>query len=140
MMYPARHFCDLPVAATLRAWVPSVDAIITVTTSSERAQALREFGQIVFDRDEWRSLVTGVESERVYEEDFALFCEAKNEDPDYVLTENAALAGATPDVPQNLSIGDVLSVLGANVISLTCEHENALVDEGEQEIEYRKAG
>ena len=116
---PAELVPDMPLPVTLWLAIEGSPARVQLTTrSSEDAAAAcpeRSLADvIVFDREEFRALVTAAEADRMWRKDLLGLCFDKWRRPDHRLTVADALAGANPD-PQHWSLERVLARLGAAV-------------------------
>jgi hypothetical protein len=90
----AESLADLPQPIALHldvAGSPLPVVFVTCSLSTHASTA------IVFDRDELRALVLGVEADRIWHREFLGFCFEKWRDSSFRLSEEIALAGANPD-------------------------------------------
>ncbi|HKU39610.1 MAG TPA: hypothetical protein VJR89_15730 [Polyangiales bacterium] len=116
---PAHLVPDLPLPVTLWLELEGAPSRVQLTTRS-RAEADRACPRgsladvIVFDREELRALIAGVEADRIWRKDLLGLCFDKWRKPEHRLTEADALAGANAD-PQQWSLERVLARLGAAV-------------------------
>lgn len=116
---PACLVPDLPLPVTLWLELEGAPSRVQLTTRS-RAEADRMCPRgvladvIVFDREELRALIVGVEADRLWRKDLLGLCFDKWRTPEHRLTAADALAGANPD-PQHWSLERVLARLGATV-------------------------
>ncbi|HKP60140.1 MAG TPA: hypothetical protein VJV78_25620 [Polyangiales bacterium] len=118
---PAELVPDLPLPVTLWLAIEGAPARVQLTTRSSHdhgAEALcpeRSLADvIVFEREEFRALVTAAEADRMWRKDLLGLCFDKWRRPDHRLTVADALAGANPD-PQHWSLERVLIRLGATI-------------------------
>jgi hypothetical protein len=120
---------DLPVPVTLWLAIEGAPARVQLTTRAceHGAGECPEHSLadvIVFDREEFRALVTAVEADRMWRKDLLGLCFDKWRRPDHRLTVSDALAGANPD-PQHWSLERVLTRLGATLERLDLGDESA---------------
>lgn len=116
---PAHLAPDVPLGFTLTVCVDGAPARLQLTTELrlEGGDSLADV--IVFDREELRALIAGVEADRIWRKDLLGICFDKWRKPDHRLTSDAALAGANPDEDEtNWSLGRVLARIGATVESI----------------------
>jgi hypothetical protein len=107
---------DLPLGFTLTLCVDGAPARLQVTTELrlEAGDSLADV--IMFDREELRALIAGVQADRMWRKDLLGVCFDKWRKPDHRLTFEVALAGANPDENEaGWSLGRVLSRIGATV-------------------------
>jgi hypothetical protein len=125
---PAELVPDLPLPVTLWLAIDGAPARVQLTTRScedtdvecpQRSLA----DVIVFDREEFRALISAAEADRFWRKDLLGLCFDKWRRPDHRLTAADALAGANPD-PQHWSLERVLARLGATLERLELGDES----------------
>jgi len=116
---PAELVPDLPLPVTLWLAIEGAPARVLLTTRSCEDAAIERpehslADVIVFDREEFRALISAAEADRIWRKDLLGMCFDKWRRPDHRLTAADALAGANPD-PQHWSLERVLERLGATL-------------------------
>jgi hypothetical protein len=105
---------DLPEPVTL--WLRIEGAPVPVQLSNGVLTNAQDTlaDAIVFDGEELRALVAGIEADRIWRKELLALCFDKWRRPEYRLTLRDALAGANPD-PQGWSLARVLARVGATL-------------------------
>ena len=133
---PAALVPDLPLPVTLWLAIEGAPARVQLTTracadSECPGRSLADV--IVFDREEFRALITAAEADRMWRKDLLGLCFDKWRRPDHRLTTADALGGANPD-PQSWSLERVLARLGATLERLELGDESAAQPEQQRAL------
>jgi hypothetical protein len=112
--FPAELLGSLPVPVSFVLQGLGMSAAIVWTT--EPAPSCRD--GIVFDADELRALVVGVQGERLWPADLKGFCLRKLHDPSFRVNELLALGGAQPSTGAPWSLGRVLRWFDLELVSI----------------------
>jgi hypothetical protein len=121
LQFPAGWVLDLPRAVELALHVPGVLGVVRASRTKDVLVGAYAAGEIAFDAAEWRAIVEGVQSDRIWPQDFRAFCERKRDEPELSLTAEIALAGAQPDRGEQWTLARVLRRIGAEVIAIDVE-------------------
>lgn len=112
---PGRWIAELPCPPALALRVPGVPGLVRVDVAG-RCPARPD--EVVLDAEEWRSVVLGVEADRLWRADFVGLCARKRSDPSWRIGAEVALAGAQPDPEERWSTARVLARLEAEVLEI----------------------
>jgi hypothetical protein len=104
LAFPAEHLGGLPVAT--RFVLQGLGISLPIVWTSEAKPDCRD--GIVFDAEELRALVSGVQAERLWPADLKGFCLRKLHDSSFRVNEAVALGGAQPVRGRAWSLGRVL--------------------------------
>lgn len=104
LAFPAAHLASLPVPA--RFVLQGLGISVPIVWTSEPAPGCRE--GVVFDAEELRALVSGVQAERLWPADLKGYCLRKLHDSSFRVNEAVALGGAQPVDEKPWTLGRVL--------------------------------
>lgn len=105
---------DLPDPVSIWIAIEGAPVPVQLTTSVLTSPQGSLAPAIVFDGEELRALVAGIEADRIWRKDLLALCFDKWRRPEYRLTRDDALAGANPD-PGGWSLERVLARVGAAI-------------------------
>jgi hypothetical protein len=110
--FPASLLPDLPEPLSIWLAIEGAPVPVQLTTSVLTSPQQSLAAAIVFDAEELRALVAGIEADRIWRKELLAICFDKWRRPEYRLTRDDALAGANPD-PGHWSLERVLARVGA---------------------------
>jgi len=108
LTFPAALLGTLPLPTKLVLDVPGIDGAITIATHAA-------CGPATFNAAEWLAIVQATENDRAWPQHFAAWCEHKQREPRWLLTQADAVGPIFDARAHRWTVGQVVNRLGATL-------------------------